>query len=57
VLVWPGVLGAGVDCANVRGRLAAAKAIASKLFFMVDLSLRVLFSRHLYLEAEAVLIR
>jgi hypothetical protein len=59
VLVLSGVvwLGAGVDCAKVRGRLAAAKAIASKLFFMVISPCGILFSRHLYLEAEAVLIR
>jgi hypothetical protein len=30
---WPGVAGA-VACAKVSGRLAAAKTIASKLFFM-----------------------
>jgi hypothetical protein len=32
--VWLGVAGA-VDCAKIIGRLAAAKTIASKLFFML----------------------
>lgn len=39
---WLGVAGA-VDCAKVMGRLAAAKTIASKLFFILISPLRDLF--------------
>jgi hypothetical protein len=34
LVVWLGLAG-GVDCANTMGRLAAAKTIANKLFFIL----------------------
>lgn len=37
VLLWSGVAGAGVDCAKVKGSVAAAKTIPSKLFFILIL--------------------
>ena len=53
---WLGVAGA-VDCANVSGRLAAAKTIASKLFFMLVSPCGIHLSRQFHLAATPVLIR
>jgi hypothetical protein len=53
---WLGVAGAG-DCAKVSGRLAAAKTIVSKLFFILISPCGIHFSRQLHLAPMPVLIR
>jgi hypothetical protein len=53
---WLGVAGA-VFCAKIIGRLAAAKTIASKLFFMLISPCGTCLSRLFHLAATPVLIR
>src|SRR5271165_59435 len=61
VLFWSGagwlwVAGAGV-CAKVSGRVAAAKTIASKLFFILISPCGICFSRQFHLAAMPFFIR
>jgi hypothetical protein len=53
---WLGVDGA-VDCAKVSGRLAAAKTIAIKLFFILISPCGIHISRQFHLAATRVSIR
>jgi hypothetical protein len=50
---WLGVAGAGV-CAKIMGRLAAAKTMAIRLFFMLVSPCGIYCSRQLHLPVLAV---